>query len=187
MVNSSSQPSTFSRDTTPEQIKDALDAAPINPQLKEGLMAAGTGIASLGIGTFFARTAAEAGSIAISAFLVGYFAAASHHFLIGLGGGVLIGLMVGLVIKRPLGVLLSAPLGTIVGLIAAKFLQSTLPGWPLPPLLGTAGSALFALLGGRQGANVGAARWYTRFRPLLGMMGGLLFAFLGYGIGLLAR
>src|SRR5512133_1216391 len=47
-------------DTTPEQISDALDGAPINDQLKEGLKAASLGIGALGVGTFFARTASEA-------------------------------------------------------------------------------------------------------------------------------
>lgn len=172
-----------SKDTTPEQIRDALEAAPINNSLKEGLMAAGAGLGTLGIGTFFARTAAEAASIAFSAFMVGYFAAATGNFLIAAAGGLVIGLTVGLVVKRPLAVLLSAPLGTIAGLAAGYFLQSSMPGWPLIPLLGTVGGALLGLLGGKRGSTSGVAKWYTRFRPLLGMGGGLLFAVLGYVIG----
>jgi hypothetical protein len=174
-------------DTTPEQIKDTLDAAPINEQLKEGLLAAGTGIGALGVGTFFARTAAEAAAIAFSAFLVGYFAAMTSNFLLGLFGGLLIGLTVGLVVKRPLGVLFSAPLGTILGLAAGYFLRSSLPTLPIPALLGTAGGALVALLGGKANSTTGVVKWYGRFRPLLGMTGGFVFALIGYGIGALAH
>jgi hypothetical protein len=172
-----------SKDTTPEQIRDALEAAPINNSLKEGLLAAGAGLGTLGIGIFFARTAAEAASIAFSSFMVGYFSAAAGNFMIAAAGGLLIGLMVGSVVKRPLAVLLSAPLGTLAGLAAGYFLQSYLPGWPLIPLLGTAGGALLGLLGGKRGTMTGVAKWYTRFRPLLGVAGGLLFAVLGYVIG----
>ena len=174
-------------DTTPEQINDALDAAPISDQLKEGLKTAGASIGALGIGAFFARTAAEACSIGLSAFLLGYFSAATRNFLLGLFGSMLIGLMVGLVTKRSLGTLLSAPLGTIAGLVASNFLQPSLPGWPLAPVLGLAGGSLLALLGGRRNTNSGIVKWYTRLRPFLGMAGGFLFALFGYAIGGLAR
>lgn len=170
-------------DTTPEQIRDAVDAAPINDTLKEGLKAAGLGVGALGVGTFVARTAAEAASIAVSTFLIGYFAGATRSGLVALGGGLLIGLMVGLAVKRPLGALLSAPLGTIAGLVAGKLLQPGLPELPLPALLGMAGGALLAILGTRRGSGNVAAKWYGRFRPFLGMAGGLFFAFIGYLFG----
>lgn len=176
-------PTATTKDTTPEQIMDALQEAPISNSLKEGLMAAGAGLGTLGIGTFFARTAAEAASIAFSAFMVGYFSAAAHSFLMAVAGGLLIGLIVGLVTKRPWAVLLSAPLGTIAGLAAGYFLQSSMAGWPLIPMLGAAGGALLGILGGKRGNPSGVAKWYARFRPLLGMAGGLLFAVLGYVIG----
>ncbi len=176
------------KDTTPEQIRDALEAAPNNQSLKEGLMAAGAGIGALGVGTFIARTAAEAVSIAISTFLVGYFGALSHSsIVIALFGGVLIGLLVGLVVKRPWAVLLSAPIGTIAGLAVAYFLQSSVPGLPLSPLLGTASGGLLALIGGRRGSMNGVAKWYTRLRPFLGMTGGFIFVLIGFGIGNLAH
>lgn len=170
-------------DTTPDQIRDALDAAPINDQLKEGLKAAGMGIGALGVGSFIARTAAEAASIAISSFLIAYFAASSGRGWLGILGGVLIGLMVGLVIKRPLGVLFSAPLGTVLGLVAGTILQSGLPGLPLPPLLGLIGGSVLAVLGGRRNSSNVVSKWYGRFRPFLGMMGGFLFALFGLLIG----
>ncbi len=174
-------------DTTPKQINDALDAAPIDSQIKDTLKQAGAGIAGLGVGTFIARTAAEAGAIAFSAILIGYFAAKTQSLLLGMLGGLIIGMMVGLVVKRPLGVLLSAPLGTIAGLIGGRFLQPSLPDWPLPLLLAIAGGALLGLLGGRRGASSGPAKWYSRFRPLLGMAGGFVFALLGYAVGAIFR
>ena len=174
-------------DTTPEQIRDTLDAAPLNEQLKEGLKAVGMGAATLGVGSFVARTAAESASIAFSALLCGYFGARGGHFGLGMLGGVVIGLLVGLVVKRPLGVLFSAPIGTVAGVAAGFFLQGTLPGWPLPVLLGMAGGGLFAVIGGRpNGSNV-VSKWYGRIRPFLGMAGGFLFALLGYAVGGLIR
>lgn len=170
-------------DTTPEQIRDAVDAAPINDQLKEGLKAAGLGLGTLGVGTFFARTAAEAAAIAFSSFIIGYFAAATRSALIALVGGLVIGLMVGLAVKRPIGALLSAPLGTIVGLIAGKFLQPSLPALPLPALLALILGGLLAIIGSRRSSSNPVGKWYGRFRPFLGMAGGFLFAMLGYVIG----
>lgn len=170
-------------DTTNEQIRDALDAAPINDQLKEGLKAAGLGIGALGAGTFFARTASEAASIAFSTFLVGYISSATGNQWLALPGGLIIGLMVGLAVKRPLGALLSAPLGTILGLAAGFLLQSSLPTLPLPPLLALIGGALLAIIGSRRSSSNVVAKWYGRFRPFLGMAGGFLFALLGYIIG----
>ena len=114
-------------DTTPEQINDALDAAPLNDQLKEGLKAASMGIGTLGVGTFFARTASEAAAIAFSTFMVGYYSAATHNSLLALAGGLIIGLIVGLAVKRPLGALLSAPIGTLIGLVAGHLLQASFP------------------------------------------------------------
>ena len=176
------------KDTTPEQIRDALEAAPISPSLKEGLLAAGAGIGALGVGSFFARTTAEAGSIAISTFLVGYFSALNRSgIILAIFGGVIIGLMVGLVVKRPWAVLLSAPIGTIAGLAAAYFLSASVPGVPLTPLLGAAGGGLLALIGGRRGNLSGVAKWYARLRPLLGMTSGFLFVLIGFGIGRLAH
>jgi hypothetical protein len=170
-------------DTTPEQINDALDAAPINEQLKEGLKAAGLGAGALGVGTFFARTASEAAAIAVSTFLIGYFSAATHSAFIALTGGLVIGLMVGLAVKRPIGALVSAPLGTILGLIAGKLVQSNMSRLPIPALLGLVGGALLAIIGSRRTSNNVVAKWYGRFRPFLGMAGGFLFALLGYVIG----
>jgi hypothetical protein len=174
-------------ETTPEQVRDALEAAPINEQLKEGLKAVGVGAASLGVGSFVARTAAESVAIAFSALLCGYFGARGGHFGLGLLGGVVIGLLVGLVVKRPLGVLISAPISTIGGLAAGFFLQETLPGLPLPVLLGMAGGGLFAVIGGRRSGSNVISKWYGRIRPFLGMAGGFLFALLGYTIGGLIR
>lgn len=170
-------------DTTPDQIRDAVDAAPINDQLKEGLKAAGLGLGTLGVGTFFARTAAEAASIAFSTFLIGYFAAVSRSALVALAGGLVIGLMVGLAVKRPIGALLSAPLGTILGVITGKLLQSSLPALPLPALLALVGGGLLAIIGSRRSSSNPVGKWYGRFRPFLGMAGGLLFALLGYAAG----
>ncbi len=170
-------------DTTPEQIRDALDAAPINDQLKEGLKAAGLGLGTLGVGTFFARTAAEAASIAFSTFLIGYFAAATRSALIALAGGLVIGLMVGLAVKRPIAVLLSAPLGTILGIVVGNLLQASLPALPLPPLLALIGGGILAIIGSRRSSSNPVGKWYGRFRPFLGMAGGLLFALLGYTAG----
>jgi hypothetical protein len=175
-------------DTTPEQINDAVDAAPLSDQLKDGLKTAAAGLGTLGagtlgVGTFIARTAAEAAAIALSAVLLGYFSAANGSFLLGLLGGMVIGLLVGSVVKRPIGALLSAPFGTIAGLVAARFLQPSLPGWPMHALLGLTGGALFALLGGRRGSTTGVVKWYTRLRPLLGLAGGFLFGLLGAFFG----
>lgn len=170
-------------DSSPDQIRDALDAAPLNDQLKDGLKAAGMGIGALGVGSFIARTAAEATSIALSSFLIAYFATASNNGWLGLFGGVLIGLMVGLVVKRPLGVLFSAPLGTVLGLIAGTLLQNSLPGLPLTPLLALIGGSVLAVLGGRRNSSNVVSKWYGRFRPFLGMMGGFVFALLGVLIG----
>jgi hypothetical protein len=170
-------------DTTPEQINDALDAAPINEQLKEGLKTAGLGIGALGIGTFFARTASEAAAIAVSSLLIGYFSAATRNALIALTGGLVIGLMVGLAVKRPIGALLSAPIGTILGWIAGKLLQSSLPLLPLPALLALIGGGLVAIIGSQRNSSNVVSRWYGRLRPFLGMAGGLLFALIGYTIG----
>ena len=170
-------------DTTPEQIRDALDAAPINDQLKEGLKAAGLGIGALGVGTFIARTAAEATAIAFSSFTIGYYSGATHNGLIALAGGLVIGLMVGLAVKRPIGALLSAPLGVIIGLIAAKLLQPSFPALPLHALLALVVGALAAIIGSRRGSSNTIGKWYGRFRPFLGMTGGFLFAMLGYVIG----
>jgi hypothetical protein len=170
-------------DTTPQQISDALDAAPINDQLKEGLKAVGTGAATLGVGTFVARTTAEAASIALSAFLIAFFSAASRSFGLALLGGIVVGLLVGFVVKRPWAVLISAPAGTILGLVAGHFIQAGSTSSVLQPLLGMVGGGVLALIGGKgNGTNV-AAKWYGRFRPFLGMMGGFLFALLGYAIG----
>lgn len=174
-------------DTSPEQIRDALDAAPIDSQIKDTLKQAGAGIAGLGVGTLIARTAAEAGAIAFSSFLIAFFAAKTHSLLLGLAGGLIIGLMVGLVVKRPLAVLFSAPLGTIAGLVGGRFLQPSLPNWPVTLLLAIAGGALLGVLGGRRGTTSGPAKWYTRFRPLLGMIGGFTFALIGYAIGAIFR
>lgn len=174
-------------DTTPDQIRDALDAAPMDAQIKDTLKQAGAGIAGLGVGTFVARTAAEAGAIAFSAMIIGFFAARIHNLLIGMAGGLVIGLMVGLVIKRPLAVLISAPLGTVAGLIGGRFLQPYLPDWPLPLLLAIAGGALLGVLGGRRGTSNGPAKWYHRFRPLIGMAGGFVFALFGYAMGAIFR
>jgi hypothetical protein len=170
-------------DTTPEQISDALDAAPINDQLKEGLKAAGLGIGALGVGTFFARTGAEAAAIAFSSFIVGYYSAATRSALIALAGGLVIGLMVGLAVKRPIGALISAPLGTILGWVAGNLLQSSLPALPLPALLALAGGALLAIVGSRRNSSNVVAKWYGRLRPFLGMAGGFLFALFGYMLG----
>jgi hypothetical protein len=170
-------------DTTPKQIRDALDATPLNDQLKEGLKAAGLGIGALGLGTFFARTATEAAAIAFSSFMVGYLSGDSRSGLIALAGGLVIGLMVGLAVKRPISALLSAPLGTILGWIAGKLLQPSLPALPLAALLALIGGALFAFLGSRRGSNNPVGKWYGRFRPILGMAGGFMFAMLGYIIG----
>ncbi|MBA4385024.1 MAG: hypothetical protein C0410_09830 [Anaerolinea sp.] len=170
-------------DTTPEQIRDAFDAAPINDQLKEGLKAAGMGIGALGVGTFFARTASEAVSIAFSSFLIGYFSSATGNKWLAIPGGLVIGLMVGLAVKRPLGVLISAPLGSILGLVAGFLLQPGLPTLPLPPLLALIGGAVLAIIGSRRNSGNVVAKWYGRFRPLLGMAGGFLFALLGFIIG----
>ena len=174
-------------DTTPEQIRDALDAAPINDQLKEGLKAVGVGAATLGVGTFVARTASEAAAIAFSALLCGYFGSAGGHFGLGLLGGVVIGLLVGLVVKRPLAVLFSAPVGTIIGLAAGSFLQGSMSEWPLIPLMGMVGGGFFAMLGARPNRTNAAAKWYGKLRPFLGMAGGLVFALIGAVIGGLAR
>lgn len=174
-------------DTTPEQIVDAIQGIPMNNSLKEGLIAAGTGIGSLGVGTFIARTAAEAASIAVSAFLVGYFAAQTSNILLGLFGGTLIGLMVGLVVKRPLAVVFSAPLGTILGLAAGYFLQSSVSSLSLPTLLGSVAGALFGVIGGKRNANNAVSKWYSRLRPFLGMAGGFVFALIGYGISSMAK
>jgi hypothetical protein len=170
-------------DTTPEQIRDAFDAAPINDQLKEGLKAAGMGVGSLGVGTFFARTASEAAAIAFSAFMIGYFSSATGNRWLAIPGGLVIGLMVGLAVKRPLGALLSAPLGTLIGLAAGFLLQSSFPTLPLPPLLSLIGGALLAIIGSHRNSGNVVAKWYGRFRPLLGMAGGFMFALLGYIIG----
>jgi len=170
-------------DTTPEQIRDAFDAAPMNDQLKEGLKAAGMGIGSLGVGTFFARTASEAAAIAFSAFLIGYISSATGNRWLAIPGGLLIGLMVGLAVKRPLGALLSAPLGTLIGLGAGFLLQSRFPTLPLPPLLALIGGALLAIIGSHRSSGNVVAKWYGRLRPLLGMAGGFMFALLGYIIG----
>jgi hypothetical protein len=170
-------------DATPEQIRDALDAAPINDQLKEGLKAAGMGIGALGVGTFFARTASEAAAIAFSTFIIGYFSASTHSALLAIAGGLIIGLMVGLAVKRPIAVLFSAPLGTILGWVAGRLLQSNFPTLPLPALLALIGGALLALIGSRRNSNNVVAKWYGRFRPFLGMAGGFLFAMLGYILG----
>lgn len=170
-------------DTTPEQIRDAFDAAPINDQLKEGLKAAGMGVAALGVGTFFARTASEAAAIAFSAFMIGYFSSATGNKWLAIPGGLVIGLMVGLAVKRPLGALLSAPLGTLIGLGAGFLLQSSFPTLPLPPLLALIGGAFLAIIGSRRSSGNVVAKWYGRFRPLLGMAGGFVFALLGYIIG----
>lgn len=166
-------------DTTPEQIRDALDGAPINDKLKEGLKAAGMGIGALGVGTFFARTASEAASIAFSSFLIGYFSAATDIKWLAIPGGLVIGLMVGLAVKRPLGALFSAPLGTILGLAAGFLLQPSFPTLPLPALFALVGGALLAIIGSRRSSGNVVAKWYGRFRPLLGMAGGFLFALLG--------
>jgi len=178
-------PSTTSQraDTTPEQIRDALDAAPLNDQLKEGLKAAGLGIGALGVGTFFARTTAEAAAIAFSSFMVGYLSGMNNNGLIALAGGLVIGLMVGLAVKRPIGALLSAPLGTLLGLLAGNLLQPSLPAFPLPALLSLIGGALLAIIGSRRSSGNVVAKWYGRFRPFLGMVGGFMFAMLGYVIG----
>lgn len=170
-------------ETTPEQIRDALDAAPINDQLKDGLKAVGLGIGALGVGTFFARTAAEAAAIAFSTFMVGYLSGPTRSALIALAGGLVIGLMVGLAVKRPIWALLSAPFGIILGAIAGKVFQSSLPTLPLAALLALAGGALFAIIGSRRSSTNVVAKWYGRLRPFLGMAGGLLFALLGYVIG----
>jgi len=183
----STQVPTQRPDTTPEQIRDALDAAPINDQLKEGLKAVGMGAATLGVGSFIARTAAEAGAIAFSALLCGYFAATSGHFGLGLLGGLVIGLLVGLVVKRPLGVLFSAPIGTIIGIAAGTFLQNSMPNWPLQVMLGMVGGGLFAIIGGRPNSSNVVAKWYGRLRPFLGMAGGFLFALIGYAVGGMAH
>jgi hypothetical protein len=177
-------PANFQRsDTTPEQIRDALDAAPIDDNLKEGLKAAGLGAGALGIGTFFARTASEAAAIAVSTFLIGYFSASTRNALLALTGGLVIGLMVGLAFKRPIATLLSAPLGTLIGLIAGKLLQPSLPTMPLPALLALIIGALAAIIGSHNNSTNVVAKWYSRFRPFLGMAGGLVFALLGYVIG----
>jgi hypothetical protein len=170
-------------DTSPEQIRDALDAAPINDQLKDGLKAAGLGIGALGVGTFFARTASEAASIAFSAFMVGYLSGMVNNGLIALAGGLVIGLMVGLAVKRPIGALLSAPIGTILGMIAGNLLQPGVPSLPLTALLALIGGALAAILGSRRSSTNVVAKWYGRLRPFLGMAGGFMFAMLGYVIG----
>jgi hypothetical protein len=170
-------------DTTPDQISDALDAAPISDQLKEGLKAAGLGIGALGVGTFFARTAAESAAIAFSSFMIGYLSAGNRSALLALAGGLVIGLMVGLAVKRPLAVLISAPLGTVLGWIAGKLLQSSLPELHLPALLALVGGALLAIIGSRRSSTHIVAKWYGRLRPLLGMAGGFIFALLGYVIG----
>jgi hypothetical protein len=179
-----SQPVAAQRaDTTPEQIRDALDAAPINEQLKDGLKAAGLGVGALGVGTFFARTAAEAASIAFSSFMVGYLSGEIRSWLLALAGGLVIGLMVGLAVKRPIWVLLSAPLGSIIGWSVGSVLKSSLPTLPLPALLALAGGALLAIIGSRRSSTNVVAKWYGRLRPFLGMAGGFMFALLGYVIG----
>jgi hypothetical protein len=173
-------------DTTPEQINDALDAAPINEQLKEGLKAAGLGVGALGIGTFFARTASEAAAIAFSSFIIGYFSAATRSALLAIAGGMVIGLMVGLAVKRPIGALLSAPFGTIAGLVAGRLLQASFTALPLPGLLALIGGGLVAIIGSRSRSSNVVSKWYGRFRPFLGMAGGFIFAMIGYTIGKLS-
>lgn len=188
LSNTTTAPATFQRaDTTPEQIRDALDAAPINDQLKEGLKAVGVGAATLGVGTFVARTASEAAAIAFSALLCGYFGSSGGHFSLGLLGGLVIGLLVGLVVKKPLAVLFSAPVGTIIGLAAGSLLQGSMPEWPLTPLMGMVGGGFFAMVGARPNKTNAASRWYSKLRPFLGMAGGLVFALIGSAIGGLAH
>lgn len=174
-------------ETTSAQVNDALEAAPISEQLKDGLKAVGAGAGLLGVGAIIARTGAEAASIALSSFLIGFFAGGTGSVLIAVGGGLLVGLAVGLVVKRWLAVMFSGPFGTVLGLAAGTFLRPALPDLPLQPLLGTAGGMLFAFLGGRRGSTGGITSWYTRLRPFLGALGGILFGLLGYLVGSIAR
>lgn len=174
-------------DTTPQQITDAVDAAPLSEELKDGLKVVGATLGTFSLGGILFKTAAEAAAIAFSSLLIGYSSGTGRHIFIAILGGIIIGFAVGSVTKRSIWVMLSAPAGTILGMLVSLAVNPLMPSLPWTPILAIAGGTLFALLGSFRRRSSGVMKWYERVRPLLGLTGGFIFTLIGYAIGSLTH
>lgn len=127
------------------------------------------------------RTLAEAGAIALTAFMIGVVGAVNDMAFGAIVGAVLVGVMVGAVSKGFWLTLIGAPIGGIIGAALGMVAWSMgfAPGWAV--LLMCGGAILGAWLGSYRLAS--GTNWWERFRPLLGALGAFFFVMLGILLG----